>query len=228
MDCALLSAYIPPYAPKRYYSYVRTLNRYFRDSDIIVGINPQGLTAVRPLGREQVFVAPNPLVVNSDVTGYQECLKHVLGKNYRYVYFFHTKGISHRTNESFQTAQHNFFNSLARKRKIVESVLADPNKGAWSEYGRYRAKDDMVYFDSIGWYINNFTHDWNRVEYLHTLYVIKGEVLQKFFEGVDNAFWSKNLSTLGYNRWFFEHIFPTIVERYGYSAHVDKWYPDEV
>lgn len=228
MDCVLFSGYCPRQRIGEYYNdYMIPLLSAYSDCDVIVGLSPQGFTRIRPLQNELISIAPESRIVDSDVTGYQEALrvlKHS-GKVYDKVYFIHTKGISYYDNTKRKEAREKYLYSFFRSRAEINDVLKNPFIGSWCHTGRLKdPTKDLGYFNKICDTTFNFTHPWSGIECLFTLYCIKYDILQRFFEGTDDSFFERNLVDIGHNRYFFEHIFPTITDRYGYYPYVKEFW----
>jgi hypothetical protein len=143
----------------------------------------------------------------------------------------HSKGASYDIN-NFNIVKREYFDAFISNRKNIEEKFKDESIGLWSLYGRFNYnkvpyvtwEQHNEYFDLTKYITpNKFPYKNIGYEALMTFYAIKFNIVQRFFNECHNDdLFEKNIETeLGHNRYFFEHIFPKIVERYGYIPYVN-------
>lgn len=202
----------------------------FSECDIYVGINPTSAPLV-----EQVLANSNLRIVSeratielythSDASAYQVALRLARDSKNTYdnYWFVHTKGA---VNIHSNYLRKWYIDSLLKDRVYIESFL-DENKGIGS-YGllglefdpnRNYSEEDT----EIDLFKNNISQELPYPHanffYIHTLYVIKGELIDKLFSLVTDNWFTYKL-----NRYYFEGILPFIVSRSGYFPYLSNRY----
>ena len=196
--------------------------QYFADCDIYVGINgnpcPEYISYLQE--QQKIFnlkyvIVPKELEVHTDVSAYQAALKLVKEdrKEYGYVWFAHTKGITNES-ESSQHRRRVLLNEFISERSKITNLLQASNAGTYSLYlAKYAGKkefDDILlqYFKFNKPYFYTYL-------YLYTFYVIKGKYLHNFLNNCATTFFTNNLIKNGADIYMFERDFPQIAWRQG-------------
>ena len=215
--------------------YLNDIILNYPDCDIYVGINPQGDTDISKLPHaSNIFYGINKPenVVSSDVTGYQKCLDMIrqTDKQYNLVYFLHSKGASYNL-QNFNICKKDYFDHFINRKAAIQEKLKDDLIGLWCPYGRFNRLHKYLpeYFDLTKYILpKQFPYDRIGVETLLTFFATKHSLLKRFFADLNSDdLFTKNLETeLGHNRYFFEHVFTTFAERYGYFTYIEKFWEE--
>ena len=220
-DAVVFSSYVPTqHALDVANEFLEVFKKRFADCDFFIGVNPGSLpeweSALRESGLRSVRVgkADPRLAVDSDASGFQRALQLMReeGKEYRLVWFGHTKGATANHPE----LRRRLIDSLYLERDRITRLFDDPCVGSYGHdmtvdltLAEIDARIDSLLFplpyESIGTF------------YLHTFYVLRGSILKRFLDGCSEDFFTKNLvEELGFDRYFFERDFARLADRFGY------------
>ena len=193
--------------------------QYFADCDIYVGINgnpcPEYLTYLDNLKSELNIIyaiTPKDLEIPSDVSAYQTALKLLRDskKEYNYIWFGHTKGMTNNTSHWRKQFVTDFF----PKRPEITNNLEASQAGSYSLYlTKYKGKTSFD--DRLSDYFNFSKPYFYTYLYLFTFYVLKGKYLHQFLNNCTESFYTTKLTNNGSDIYFFERDFPHIVWRLG-------------
>lgn len=232
-DCVAFSSYVPNVqSVEKATFFLDCFVENFSDCDIYVGVNyPWCSEWVETLEayKEKLnlfidFVDINK-VIDSDAAGYQNALnilKHQ-GSKYRTVLFAHTKGVTHsgepaKLQRDMEGLKSVFFTKEVRQR--VDSIfMENPKIGLFSDYCTKSTDQTIESLDKLF----NFYFSGNKIMILASIYYIRGSLVHQFIHNCDKKFFTENLLSLGYDRYFFERDFPTIVTRFGYEMKTDNY-----
>lgn len=209
--------------------FLNQFEKNFIDSDVYVGINPGSVPSVETVLKESnlnivaVGRASSELYTLSDASAYQMALKFVKdsGRLYDTSWFIHTKG---GVNSHSDYLRKWYIDNLLADRNYIETFLSE-NTGIGS-YGLLGVEYDTnrVYSETdteVPLFENKLSEElpYTHVNffYIHTLYVIKGEVLNKFFSTITDKWFNSKL-----DRYYFEGVFPFIVSRSGYFPYISN------
>lgn len=212
-DCVLFAAWCPYL--HRMYPYIQILKKCYSNCDIFVGVNPNTKPEfIKLLNDNSInnIIHVNPSQeVNSDASAFQAALKLYKNssKDYRYVYFLHTKGMSYKSEEQWKTSRESYFDSFANRRLECEKLLSPDDVGGcglvanfcWSLY-------NSDYIKYVTKFINPPHNQVQNVMWLTTNYAIKNDAVKYFVDNCKEEFFNVNLG----DRYFFESSFPMIVE----------------
>lgn len=199
------------------------------DSDIYVGINPsenrdrlKDIINRYPLKTYISYVNPNQYS-DSDASAFQVNLKLLLdsGKKYDNYWFIHTK--SGFNSHSDYLRQWYIDNFISRRIEIENFFKQNSNIGSYGILGlEYNPKTKYINTDvEIDLWKDNITEQLPcthaKFFYIHTIYCITHEPIQKFFSLVTEEWFSSKL-----DRYYFEGVFPFIVSRSGYFPYLEN------
>jgi hypothetical protein len=207
--------------------FLESFRKDFCDCDIYVGINPDSLPIVEHLIESSdlrvkgVARAPKELYTLSDTSAYQAAIKLVNQSNEHYeaYWFIHTKG---GVNAHSDYLRKWYIDNLLSDRSAVEDFLAAHRYiGSYGMLGlafdpqkAYREQDT-----DISLFQNNLTKELPYTHanffYIHTLYVVKGEIVRSFLQLIQESWFESRL-----DRYYFEGIFPFVVSRLGYFPYI--------
>lgn len=201
----------------------------FSDSDIYVGINPGTVPSAKKLLKESklnivsIKSTSAKLYSLSDASAYQVALKSLKdsGKVYENYWFIHTKG---GVNSHSDFIRGWYIRNLLQDRSYVENFLAEnTDVGSYGILGLEYDKN-LIYSETdteISLFENNITKELPCTHahffYIHTLYVMRKEVVEKFFSLITDKWFSSRL-----DRYYFEGVFPFIVSRSGYFPYISN------
>lgn len=195
--------------------FIDFFNNHFPDCDFYFGTNPSRLAGtfeflVRSSGLNADFgVARNELIVDSDASAYQEGLRLLKrrSENYRYIYFFHSKGATNKNSHATRQVFMNFF----KDRNRIEHFLSAPTVGS---YSLFLAKGKTTYPDAFnGLYKFELPYFYS-YNYFHTIYAALAKPILDFIDNCDKGFLNTNIGEWC-DRWFFERDFIQVVWRTG-------------
>lgn len=201
----------------------------FADSDVYVGINPGTVPSVETVLNESnlnivaIGRASLELYTSSDASAYQIALK--LLRDSRKVYdtgwFIHTKG---GVNSHSDYLRKWYIDNLLADRNHIETFLSENTDiGSYGLLGlEYDINKTYLETDTeIPLFENKLSEELPHTHvnffYIHTLYVIGGEVLNKFFSLITDKWFNSKL-----DRYYFEGVFPFIVSRSGYFPYISN------
>lgn len=219
-DAVVFSSFVPDaHALEIARVFLRLFERDFADCDLYVGINAGSMSEWRedlkasPL-RIRYAEVPPELAVNSDAAGFQAALQLMrdTGESYRLVWFGHTKGA---VNDNPYLRSH-LIDGFYRRRAHIAALFAHPRVGS---YGHYMSASEgfREYADACLARVVDLPYSGIGVHYLHTFYVLRGRVLECFLRDVSDDFFQRNLvSDFGFDRYFFEGVFSSLADKYGY------------
>lgn len=212
-DCVIFAAWVPYI--HRLQVYIDLIKNKYIDCDIFVGINPnshpQSESIFRANGISNIIHVNPELVVNSDASAFQAALKlyKESNKNYRYVYFIHTKGMSYKSEDQWKISRESYFDSFVNKRKECEQLLEPDDVGGCGLVSNFCwTLHTSDYVKSVTNYIDTPYNNVQDVMWLTTHYVIKNECIKYFVDNCKHEFFNTNLK----DRYYFESSFPLIVE----------------
>jgi hypothetical protein len=208
--------------------FLNNFKEKFSDSDIYIGINPGTIVAVEDVIKEYKLNtvterASLDLYTVSDASAYQVALKLLKDskKSYDTYWFVHTKG---GVNSHSDYLRKWYIDNLLEDRSYIEEFLVDnPKVGS---YGLLGLEYDVnkVYSETdteVSLFENKISGElpYTHINffYIHTLYVMRGEVLDKFFSLVTDKWFNSKL-----DRYYFEGVFPFIVSRSGYFPYISN------
>jgi hypothetical protein len=202
----------------------------FADADIYIGINPGSIDAVETViegyGLNTITArAPIDLYTLSDASAYQVALQ--LAKDsantYDSYWFVHTKG---GVNSYSDYLRYWYINNLLDERSNVEAFLtSNPDFGSYGLLGTEANQTNISETNQTDVELLIFSGNCTeqlpctRINffYIHSIYVIKGEIIDKFFSLVTNKWFNSKL-----DRYYFEGVFYFIVSRLGYFPYLDN------
>jgi hypothetical protein len=209
------------------HDFLKSFKEDFAECDIYVGINPDSIPAVefvlsnsglRIVGMARV---PKELYTLSDASAYQAALKLVSLSKERYdaYWFLHTKG---GVNAHSDYLRRWYIDNLLSNRPAVEDFLRKHDSiGSYGMLGlAYDAEKVYQEQDTIiPLFQNEITEELPCTHanffYIHTLYVMKGVVVDKFLQLIDSVWFESKL-----DRYYFEGVFPFIASRLGYYPYI--------
>lgn len=201
----------------------------FYDSDIYVGINPESVKSVEDLFIESKLNivamerAPSSLYDFSDASAYQMALKLAksVGKSYENYWFIHTKGA---VNPYSNYLRKWYIDNLMQDRAYIEGFMSKHTDiGSYGLLGlEYDANRSYSETDvEVSLFEDNITeslpYTHAKFFYIHSLYVIKGNIIDSFFSLITDKWFDSKL-----NKYYFEGIFPFIVSRLGYFPYLSN------
>lgn len=192
-------------------------SREFSKSDIFVGVNPCPLQRewIEMLERSglriQYRLVPEDKVLPSDASAHQAALGLLRESKtrYDYVWFGHTKGATSRQYE--ELAAH--LVELYLKKEEVIRALRDSGCGLYALAASVAPKGR----DGCSRYFP-FRYTPLPVFCAFTFYVMRGDLLHRFLDRCDHAFFNERIP----NAHFFEADFPQLVFRQGFEPLVRK------
>jgi hypothetical protein len=208
--------------------FLDTFKESFFDSDIYIGINPGTVSSVEEVikGYKLTTVverASSELYTQSDASAYQVALKLVRDskKIYDSYWFIHTKG---GVNSHSDYLRKWYIDNLLEDRTYIEEFLeSNPKIGSYGLLG-LEYDTNKLYLETdteISLFQNNLSEELPHTHinffYIHTLYVMRKEVLEKFFSLVTDEWFTSKL-----DRYYFEGVFPFIVSRSGYFPYISN------
>lgn len=208
------------------HEFIQAFEDGFSDCDFYIGINPDSIPETEAILRRfkaRLFmerVIPS-LYTFSDAGAYQMALKQLLesGNRYDKYWFVHTKG---GVNSHSDYLRKWYIDVLLKRRVYVEHFMN--RSTAIGSYGLLGLEwdKDKVYgeqdteFDLI---TNSdklpYTHA--HFFYIHTIYVIKSNVIDYFLDNVTDKWFDTKL-----DRYYFEGVFPFLVSRLGYLPYLSN------
>lgn len=210
-------------------SFLEEFKKDFMDSDLYIGINYNSVQPTEDiiesyeLNVKKMGRASEELYSYSDASGYQLALKYAKDSNVSYdtYWFVHTKS---GVNSHSDYLKDWYINNFLSNRINVEKFLSDhTNIGsygmlslAYDEFRSYQEQDtEISLFENVLTDTLPYTHA--NFFYIHTIYAIKGVVVDKFFKLITDTWYSSKL-----DRYYFEGVFPFIVSRLGYFPYVSN------
>lgn len=220
----IFSFWVPKSMEPLGYYYLNLIDSLFEKDDVYIGVNcgtSEDLITRIKTYYPNFIIVPENLCINSDASGYQMALS-ILNKDYDYVVFGHTKGSSYHSMEhSLKYRNYNEIFFWGKLDTMVSLLEFNPNVGI--------VGTDYI-FDHSG--SPNYNNINNICEfpiknplsgfYANTFYLIRGTIVKFLLKNVDISFFSKNLETMGFNRYFFESHFPKISSMVGYRPSIIK------
>lgn len=209
--------------------FLNQFKKNFTDSDIYVGINPETVPTVEKLLQEsdlniiKVGRCTPELYTKSDASAYQLALQLLKesGNKYEYCWFVHTKG---GVNSHSDYLRKWYIDNFLGSRYTIETLLSN-NSGIGS-YSMLGLEYDPLRTHSVpDIEIPIFSKDTTaelpyphiNFFYIHTLYLIRGCIIQKFLSLI-----SEKWCTTKLDRYYFEGVFPLIVSRLGYYPYISN------
>lgn len=203
----------------------------FTNSDIYIGINPESISSVEVILHESnlnivaIDRASPELYTSSDASAYQIALKLLKdsGRIYDVGWFIHTKG---GVNSYSDYLRKWYIDNLLADKHYIETFLSENTDiGSYGllglEYDTNRAYSETD--TEIPLFENKLSKElpYTHVNffYIHTLYVVRGEVLNNFFSLITDKWFQSKL-----DRYYFEGVFPFIVSRLGYFPYISNKY----
>jgi len=221
----LFSSYIPQHSLELGKKYVELLKTFFSRDTVFVGVNRDSCGAWEDLLKQENFhyrKVEEKFHIDSDVSGFMECLKMVRDSHERFDLFwlFHTKGASYddlaKAMKFYDYYRQNFF---ARRKDIEEIMTTYPNIGLAANYlimnAAMKTNDNSMRMKIF------YPFKYKPVGYFvfGTFYAMRGTVVHEFLDNCEESFFTKNLVTeLGFDRYFFEVNFCVISNMMGYDA----------
>lgn len=209
--------------------FIDTFRKDFADSDLYIGINPGSVIAVEDtLNKSNLNIVAqkrvNPeLYSESDASAYQLALKLLKesGNQYENYWFVHTKGGVNSHSDYLRKWYISHF--LENKIEIEQLLVSNPGIGSYGMLGLefnpnfyYSEKDTQLpLFENL--IIPQLPYPHINFFYIHTLYVIKGKIIQKFLSLITEEWFTTKL-----DRYYFEGVFPFIVSRSGYYPYLSN------
>jgi hypothetical protein len=138
-------------------------------------------------------------------------------------WFIHTKG---GVNDHSDYLRKWYCNNLISNRNEIELFLSEnPNIGSYGKLGLeydynriYENTDcDVPLFENI--ITDDLPYTRHNFFYIHTLYVITKQPIEKFFSLISDSWYNTKL-----DRYYFEGVFPFIVSRSGYYPYIENRY----
>ena len=209
--------------------FIKEFKKDFIDCDFYVGINHNSIREVEAtitssnLKLKGMMRATEDLYTNSDASGYQLALKlaKLSSTEYETYWFIHTKsGVNEHSDYLRQWYIDNF---LAHRYYIENFLQKHTNIGSYGMLSRaYNPKEHYQEQDTeINLFKNVLSSDLPCTHanffYIHTIYAIKGILVDKFFNLTTDIWFNMRL-----DRYYFEGIFPFIVSRLGYFPYVSN------
>lgn len=207
-----------------------SFKKNFADTDIYIGINPGSIdsveTVIKGYGLNTITKrATIDLYTLSDASAYQVALKlaQASANTYDSYWFVHTKG---GVNSYSDYLRQWYINNLLDKRIEVEHLLkSNPNFGSYGLLGTEANQTDVEYTNKTDVDLLIFSGErtnqlpCTRVNffYIHSMYVIQGEVIDKFFSLITDIWFTSKL-----DKYYFEGVFYFIVSRLGYFPYLDN------
>jgi hypothetical protein len=195
----------------------------FSDSDLFIGINPGSIPVVEELILDSglrikaMSRVSEELYTESDASAYQLALNLLKqsGDRYEYCWFVHTKG---GVNSHSDYLRKWYIDNFLEDRFRIENLMRDfPNIGSYAMLGvefdcnrTYSEQDELLPIFSKE-VTKDFPFPFIEYFYIHTLYVIKGNIMENFFSILPQEWFNTKL-----NRYYFEGVFPFLVSRTGY------------
>ncbi len=230
-DVVIFSSWVPPHLFHRGEQYLRYLKEYFGDCDIYCGVNwgsdPRWLDLLENYKREGLqieykCVAPS-MFSTSDNAGYQAALSlyKLSNKPYDMAYFTHTKSITHPDKNHREGVEHMVVSFHKNRQRVKRVLNSNHYYGGWSAVGRINYeytglnKVDEFY---------PFLYPSFEQTFVLTSFVIKNDIINTFIHQCQSKFFTQPFETMGYNRYFFEFYFPSIISKFGFIPLVDEFW----
>lgn len=208
---------------------VNAFEKDFLDSDFYIGINPGSLLSVEDIltnSRLSIVAIKRVdpiLYTESDASAYQLALSLLKDPEsmYESCWFVHTKG---GVNSHSDYLRRWYIDNFLGNKKAVERLLYEnPGIGSYGMLGVeydtgkiYLEKDtEIALFENI--LSPQLPYPHINFFYIHTLYVIKAEIVRKFLKTVSQEWFTSKL-----DRYYFEGIFPFTVSRFGYYPYISN------
>ncbi len=203
--------------------FVQEFQLNFSDSDLYIGINSGSIPVLEDhllnsgLNIKAISRVSDELYTQSDASAYQLALKllNQSKEDYEYCWFIHTKG---GVNSHSDYLRKWYIDNFLGQRYSVENFMTSlPGIGSCAmlgvEYDNnkvYSEQDELlpIFSKEI---TKDFPFPFIEYFYIHTLYVIKGNIVKNFFSLLPQEWFNIKL-----NRYYFEGVFPFIVSRTGY------------
>ena len=214
----LFSAWAPssgPYTPWLDF-YIQQLNIEFPDDEKIVAVNCGSASWVheslqRINNLRDLIDAPDHLEVGSDASGFQACLLQArpILSDYDVVLFVHTKGASYRW-EDYQALRNRLSETILNRRSLYEAFNCGHTKlvsdrGHLPQYpGSYEEVRNLASFMLRA--PRSFTF-----AATFTNFAISASSLRQSIICAPADLFTSNLRNLGFNRFFFEGPFPSVL-----------------
>jgi hypothetical protein len=219
-NAVVFSSWVPSEVIHRAGIYLSYMRDYFSDCDIYIGVNSNSDLSWVDLIEEilpnaNVSLVDPEITINSDVPGFQSALKLMKdsGNEYENVYFMHSKGISYPLDSAWYISCRDYFMQFAEKRKEFD-LLLNTDIGGWAHIARKYDMKNSKNVEILTSYMNipnNISNNPQDIMWLLTHYAIKGKIVKWFLDNAKEEFFNTNLN----DRYFFEVIFPLIVDVYG-------------
>lgn len=202
---------------------------HFLDCDFYVGINYNSVNSVESiLNNSKLRIkgmkrCSKELYTESDASAYQIALDLCKSShtNYSNFWFVHTKGAVNSHSDYLRTWYiANFLNNKSEIHDFLNKHTGIGSYGLLSlafDYSKkYNETDtELPLFENVISCDLPATH--SNFFYIHTMYTIKGDVINNFFKLASNAWFQSKL-----DRYYFEGIFPFIVSRSGFFPYVEN------
>lgn len=203
--------------------FIEQFQSNFSDSDLFIGINPDSIPVVEELllnsglRIKAMSRVSEELYTESDASAYQLTLNLLKQSkiDYEYCWFIHTKG---GVNSHSDYLRKWYMDNFLEHRSDIENFIRDlPEIGSYAmlgvEFDRYRTyseQDELlpIFSKEI---TKDFPFPFIEYFYIHTLYLIKGNIVKNFFSIIPSEWFQTKL-----NRYYFEGVFPFLVSRTGY------------
>lgn len=237
-NCLIFAVWVPPGKVHRFYDYVSLFNTHLHDFDIYIGINNDSDPHIESMTKEIkrcVYAerVAEHLTINSDASAFIKALYGLrsVGNQYEFAYFAHTKGMSYgddicaQRNYRRDFIQHVAY--LITNTSYIEKAFEDSSLGGWCRYGGIH-KGDAEYSHNIE--TDQFTWPhlhikpelwYSGILWLFTNYVIRFDIVRAYLEKLPESYFSTHINY----RYYFEFIFPLIIDLQGYVKHIEDWCP---
>lgn len=209
--------------------FLKEFERGFADCDVYVGINPDSISNVEDvIGESKIHLkgvirADRELYTQSDASAYQAALKLIRDskETYETYWFVHTKG---GVNSHSDYLRQWYINNFLADRSHIEQFLSEHSQVgsygmlgvAYNPHNHYQEQDtEISLFENVITPQLPYTHA--NFFYIHTLYAIKGVIVDRFFELTTDKWFESKL-----DRYYFEGVFPFIVSRLGYFPYISN------
>lgn len=231
MDCVIFSSWVPQHLLHRGEQYLSYLLQYFENCDIFCGVNAgssfQWLQMIEKYKNNGLHIqyscVPQAMSSTSDNAGYQAGLQLYKNssKNYDLVFFTHTKSITHAERNHREGVEHMVVSFHKNRQRYTQILHQDARYGGITAVGGINY--EHLSLNKINEYYS-FPCEALEQIYMLTNFVIKNEIIKKFVDGCNPEFFTIPFENKGYNRYFFEFYFPTIVSKMGYIPLTDEFW----
>jgi hypothetical protein len=200
--------------------YVDILNSSFIDCDKIISVNYKSSDIV--ISNLKIVINPSAIVhvsanmhVNSDACGFQVALNYCRDslKNYDYVFFMHTKGISYDFG-SYDPIRAELSETIFKYSSIYK-ILFEQKRVVLCQRGHMaNSRGSITECRSFADKIGVTSPTFNFAAGL-TLFYAPTVLVSDFLDRCPQNFLHENLNDQGFNRFFFEGLFPSILVMMG-------------